>query len=59
MEKQITKTEIKNIVNDEIEKYVKKREFERVIVKICADVLDDFFVNLWQKRDFWKGLIKR
>lgn len=56
---ELTKTQVETIVDDKIEKAYKKRDFEDRTRKIVADVLDDFFKNLWAKNNFWKSCLKR
>lgn len=59
LNEELTKTQVETIVDDKIEKAYKKRDFEDRTRKIVADVLDDFFKNLWAKNNFWKSCLKR
>ena len=56
---ELTKTQVEKYIDDKIEKEYKGRDFEENTRKIVADVLDDFFKNLWAKNNFWKSCIKR
>ena len=67
----MNKEEIKNIVRDEIERYIKndldkdikkiistKTQSHGVIIDIIKDSLEAVYKTFWQKRDFWKNVIK-
>ena len=67
----MNKEEIKNIVRDEIERYIKndldkdikkiistKTQSHDVIIDIIKDSLEAVYKTFWQKRDFWKNEIK-
>jgi len=49
LEKKVT-----NIVNKEI----KGTKFEKEVVKISKDVLEQLYKELWMRRMFWKNAIK-
>ena len=46
-------------VEDQIEDYVKGRDFEKRVNNIVVDVLGDFIENMWTKKSFWKTMLKR
>ena len=46
-------------VEDQIEDYVKGRDFEKRVNNIVVDVLGDFIENMWTKKSFWKTMIKK
>lgn len=56
---ELTKTEAEKLFNDKLEKEYKGKKFEDATRTVVADVLDDFFKNLWAKNNFWKSFIKR
>tara|TARA_B100001758_G_scaffold240239_1_gene245511 strand:+ start:123 stop:383 length:261 start_codon:yes stop_codon:yes gene_type:complete len=45
---------VKDIVNKEI----KGTKFEKEVVKISKDVLEQLYRELWMRRMFWKNAIK-
>ena len=45
---------VKNIVNKEI----KGTKFQKEVVKISKDVLEQLYRELWMRRMFWKNAIK-
>lgn len=55
---EITKSEIRNIIKDTIEDYIKEQTFKKKIREISTDVLQDFFKEMWYKRGFWKNSVK-
>lgn len=55
---ELTKTEVKDIIDDQLDAFIKKREFEKKIRKIVADAFDDFVREIWSRKSFWKGPIE-
>ena len=56
---ELTRVQVEKMIDDKIGKEYKGRDFEDATRKIVADVLDDFFKNLWAKGNFWKSCIKK
>lgn len=56
---EITKADIKNIVDSKIEQYLKQKEFENRVNDIISDTFEKFFRMMYNKRGFWKNDIKR
>lgn len=55
---ELTKQEVKSLINNHLDGFIKEREFKKIIREITIDVLDDFFRELWQKKSFWKSPLK-
>lgn len=55
---ELTKQEVKSLINNRLDGFIKEREFKKIIREITIDVLDDFFRELWQKKSFWKSPLK-
>ena len=53
------KSRLKDAVNDAIKsnKDVEKT-IEKEVKKIIADSLSEVFKTLWQRKDFWQGMVK-
>tara|TARA_B100000886_G_scaffold285246_1_gene209690 strand:- start:233 stop:493 length:261 start_codon:yes stop_codon:yes gene_type:complete len=45
-------------VRDVVEKEIKGTKFEKEVVKISKDVLEQLYRELWMRRMFWKNAIK-
>tara|TARA_R110002110_G_scaffold136017_2_gene320558 strand:- start:60 stop:320 length:261 start_codon:yes stop_codon:yes gene_type:complete len=45
-------------VSDIIQKELKGSKFEKAVVKISKDVLEQLYRELWMRRMFWKNAIK-
>ena len=45
-------------VTDIVEKQIKGTKFEKEVVKISKDVLEQLYRELWMRRMFWKNAIK-
>lgn len=54
----VNKTEVKNIVRDKLDDFLKEREFKKMVRSIAADVIEDFFQQMWLKKGFWKSGLK-
>lgn len=55
---EITKAEIRSMIDGKLDDFLKDRELRRKIRELSADVLDDLFRELWQKKGFWKTGLK-
>ncbi len=45
-------------VTDIVDKQLKGTKFEKSVVKISKDVLEQLYRELWMRRMFWKNAIK-
>jgi uncharacterized hydantoinase/oxoprolinase family protein len=45
-------------VKDIVDKEIKGTKFEKQVVKISKDVLEQLYRELWMRRMFWKNAIK-
>jgi len=45
-------------VTDMVDKQLKGTKFEKEVVKISKDVLEQLYRELWMRRMFWKNAIK-
>ena len=45
-------------VKDIVSKEIKGKPFEKEVVKISKDVLEQLYRQLWMRRMFWKNAIK-
>ena len=45
-------------VTDIVDKQLKGTKFEKEVVKISKDVLEQLYRELWMRRMFWKNAIK-
>lgn len=46
-------------VENQIEDYMKSREFEKRVHNIAVDVASEFIENMWLKKSFWKTMVKK
>lgn len=58
-EDSLTEDMTRGQVDDQIEDYVKGKDFEKRVNNIVVDVLGDFIENMWTKKSFWKTMIKK
>lgn len=58
LQEELSKQEVRNMIDDKLSAYLKDREFKKQIRNIAVDVIDDFFHEMWRKNGFWKNPIK-
>ena len=59
LHEELTKSEVNKIVDDKIDRHIKSKELKDKVSDIVADVIDEFFRNLWTKNAFWKPMLKK
>lgn len=59
LNEEMTKTEITNIVMTKLNGFINDRKLEKKIKQVAADVIDELFKTLWQKRSYWKNDIRK
>ena len=55
---ELTKAEVRSIVNSELTDLLKEKEFERRVRELTTDAMEKFFRMMYNKRGFWKGELK-
>ena len=55
---ELSKSEVRSMINSKLESFVKEREFKKAVREITADVIEEFFREMWRKNGFWKNQIK-
>lgn len=58
LREELTKQEVRSIIDDKLSEYLKDRELKKQIRNIAVDVIDDFFREMWRKNGFWKNPLK-
>lgn len=56
---ELTKNEVRSLINQRINDYIDGREFKKKVSSIAADVIDELLTNFWQRKGFWKSMLKR
>ena len=46
-------------VENQIEDYMKSKDFEKRVHNIAVDVVSEFIENMWLKKSFWKTMVKK
>ena len=59
MNEEMTKTEISSLVMSKLSDFVNDKRLEKRIKEITANIIDELFKTLWQKKTFWKNDVKR
>jgi uncharacterized membrane protein YheB (UPF0754 family) len=58
LQEELTKQEVRSMIDDKLSEYLKDRELKKQIRNIAVDVIDDFFREMWRKNGFWKNPLK-
>lgn len=59
LNEELTKTEVDKIVDKSISDFLSSNDFKRKVRGIAADVAEEFVDNLFMRKAFWKGAIRR
>ena len=54
----VTSNEVRNIVNSNLEDFLKERDFEKRVNELSAKVLEKFIAQLFNKRLMWTSSLK-
>lgn len=46
-------------VEDEIEDYVKGKDFEKRVHNIVVDSFKEFIENMWMRKSFWSTMLRK
>ena len=58
LNEEMTKAEVRSIVNSAISDAIKEKEFEKRVRELTSDAMEKFFRMMYNKRNFWKGELK-
>ena len=59
VKEELTKAEVRSMINSRIDDILDGREFRKKVVNITADVIDEFLTNFGNRKNFWKSMIRR
>lgn len=55
---ELTKPEVNSLINDKVESILRSNDFKRKVKEITADVLEDLYRTMYQRKSFWQSSIK-
>ena len=55
---ELSKSEVRSMIDSKLDSFLKEREFKKSVRSITADVIEEFFREMWRKNGFWKNSIK-
>lgn len=58
LNEELTQSDVRNIINNKLDDYIKEKSFEKRVREITSDAMEKFFRMMYNKRGFWKGEIK-
>lgn len=59
IKEELSKPEIRSMINDRLSEYLKEREFENKIKSIISDTFENYFKYMYTKRGMWKNELKK
>ena len=54
----VTATEVRSIVNNKLDDFLKERDFEKKVKEVTAKVFEKFIAELFNKRIMWTSGLK-
>lgn len=58
MLEEVTMGDVRSTVDSKVDDYVKSRQFKKKVREVAVEVLNDFFGEMWRKRNFWQSGLK-
>lgn len=58
VEEELTKAEVNSLINNKVDSILQSNEFKRKVKAITADVLEDLYRTMYQKKTFWQSSVK-
>ena len=55
---EMSRSEVRGIIDSELDSFLKEKEFSKKVRGIVADVIGEFFREMWRKDGFWKNALK-
>lgn len=59
VKEELTKTEVNSLINNKVDSILQSNEFKRKVKAITADVLEDLYRTMYQKKSFWQSSVKQ
>ena len=59
VKEELTKAEDNSLINNKVDSILQSNEFKRKVKAITADVLEDLYRTMYQKKAFWQSSVKQ
>ena len=59
VQEELSRSDVRSMINDRITEYLKEREFEEKIKGIISDTFENYFKYMYTKRGMWKNELKK
>lgn len=59
VQEELSRSDVRSMINDRIAEYLKEREFEEKIKSIISDTFENYFKYMYTKRGMWKNELKK
>ena len=56
---ELTKSEVRNMINVETDSLLDSRQFKEKVKDISAKVIEELYKILWTRKNFWSDAIKK
>lgn len=56
---ELLKSDIKSMISDNNEDFIKSREFKEKVKEICAKTIEELYKILWTRKNFWSDAIRK
>lgn len=59
VKEELTKAEVNSLINNKVDSILQSNEFKRKVKAITADILEDLYRTMYQKKAFWQSSVKQ
>lgn len=59
VKEELTKAEVNSLINNKVDSILQSNEFKRKVKAITADVLENLYRTMYQKKAFWQSSVKQ
>lgn len=59
VKEELTKAEVNSLINNKVDSILQSNEFKRKVKAITADVLEDLYRTMYQKKAFWQSSVEQ
>lgn len=59
IEEELNRTEVNSLINNKVDSMLNSNDFKKKVKEITADVLEDLYRTMFQKKSFWQSSVKK
>ena len=59
LNEEVSRGDVRDMISSAMDDIGDNREFKKAVKNIVADAIEEFLDNLWKRKAYWKGMVKR